>query len=79
MSEETDSCIETVYVPLLDEGTTVFRPTKAVRLTEGAYRLLATVDYDAEAEVWQFPPGSVVECQWEERDKNRVLVARNIA
>lgn len=75
MLEATDSCTETVYVPLSNEGTTVFRPTKVVRLPDGMFRLLATVGYDPETEVWQFPPGSVVECQSEERGGNLVLVA----
>ena len=77
MSEETDFCTETVFVTLLHEGTTVLRPTRGIRLSDGVYRLLPTIDYDAETEAWQFPPGSVVECQLEERSGKRVLVARN--
>jgi len=76
MSEATGSSTETVYLPLLDEGTTVLRPTKAVHLQDLVYRLMAPDDYDPEAEFWQFPPGSVVECAWEERGEIRVLVAR---
>ena len=53
----------TVYVRLLDEGTDVFRPTKAERINEGMYRLLPTADYDAEDEHWEFLPGEVVTCQ----------------
>lgn len=76
MTEATDSSTETVYIPLLDEGTTVWRPTKANRVHDLVYRLLPTDDCDPEAELWQFAPGSIVECAWEERDEIRVLVAR---
>lgn len=76
MSEATGSTTETVYVHLLDEGTTVLRPTKAVHLHDQIYRLLPTEDYDLETELWQFPPGTVAECVWEERSEGRVLVAR---
>jgi hypothetical protein len=49
-----------VFVRLLDEGTTVFRPTRAISLGDGIYRLLPTSDYDAAVETWEFPPGSLV-------------------
>jgi hypothetical protein len=50
----------TIYVRLLDEGTEVWRPAKAVTVGEGLYRLLATPDYDLVDEEWEFPPGSIV-------------------
>ncbi len=49
-----------VYVRLLDEGTPVFRPTRASRLGDGRVRLLAPDTYDAETARWEFPPGTVV-------------------
>ena len=50
----------TVYVRLLGEGTTVFRPT--LRETTGPQtgRLLPTPDYDPEDEQWEFPPETLV-------------------
>ena len=50
----------TVYVRLLDEGTDVWRPTRAVALVDGLYRILPTSDYDPDGEHWEFPPGSLV-------------------
>jgi hypothetical protein len=52
----------TVFVQLLDEGTIVYRPTEAVDLGLGRYRLLPTPDYDPEDETWEFLPGAVVVC-----------------
>ena len=39
-------------------------------------------DYDPELETWQFVPGSLVECEWEEHMGERVgliLVAKRAA
>jgi hypothetical protein len=61
MSEETASNIRTViYVRLLNEGTEVSRPTEAVAVGAGLFKILATPDYDPEDEKWEFPPGSIV-------------------
>jgi hypothetical protein len=76
MLEATDSFTETVYVRLLDEGTTVLRPTKAVHIEDLVYRILPTEDYDSQTELWQFPPGSIVECAWENKGDIRALVAQ---
>jgi hypothetical protein len=77
MSEAMGSSTETseVYVPLLDEGTDVRRPTRAVPCGEQRYRLLATEDYDPDDEHWSFPPGSIVECHFEDVEGRNVLVA----
>jgi hypothetical protein len=61
MSAGLDSFTKvTVYVRLLEEGTSVWRPTEAVQLANGLYELLPTPDYDPEDEKWEFPPGSIV-------------------
>ena len=54
-----DSLID-VYVELLDEGVETWRPTKALRLGDGLFRLLEPPYYDPEDELWDFLPGSVV-------------------
>jgi hypothetical protein len=66
----------TIYVPLLNEGTSVVRPTQGVKLGENLFRVLPTQDYDPDDEEWEFPPGSVVECVLEDRNGQEVLVAR---
>jgi len=66
---------QTVYVALLDEGLDVWRPTEAEQLPNGSYRILATPDYDAEDEKWEFPPGSHVICQKRRISTGEVLAA----
>jgi hypothetical protein len=53
----------TVYVQLMGEGTTVYRPTQATPVGSGLVRLLATEDYDPDDEDWEFKPRSVVKIQ----------------
>ena len=63
MSAEMDSSINKVFVRLLDEGTVVSRPTEALALGNGLFKILPTADYDPEDEAWEFPPGSIVRCE----------------
>jgi len=53
----------TIYVRLLEEATTCLRPTEAVPLADGTYRVLPTSSYDPTDEVWEFAPGSTVHCE----------------
>jgi len=50
-----------VYVRLLDEGTEVSRPTEALDLGGGLFKLLPTENYDPENETWEFTPGSIIQ------------------
>lgn len=52
-----------IFIPLLDEGTQVSRPTQAEVVGEDEYLVLPTPNYDPELETWEFPPGSVVQCE----------------
>jgi hypothetical protein len=47
-----------IFVYLLEEGTDAWRPTEAVSIGDGSFKILPTPDYDPEDEVWEFPPGS---------------------
>jgi hypothetical protein len=75
----SSTSILTVFVPLLNEGTPVVRPAKAVKLGQDMYQILPTGDYDPDDEEWEFPPGSVVECVLEARNGRAILVARKRA
>jgi hypothetical protein len=75
-SEAADTTL--IYVPLLDEGTEVIRPTFGLLLGADAYRVLATLDYNPVDEQWKFPPGSVVRCALEMRGGDEVLVAQEL-
>lgn len=68
-----DSNIFTVYVGLLDEGVPCWRPTTAIYLGDGAYRLLSSPDYDVAGEKWAFDPGSIVDCE-EVEDSDSVFL-----
>jgi hypothetical protein len=64
-----------IYIPLLDEGVNVWRPTQAEVMPDGSYRVLPTPDYDPEDEAWQFPPGSRVVCEPRAISAGNVLTA----
>lgn len=78
MSAGQDSDTELIYVPLLNEGVPVLRPTRGRLVGGGEYFVLPTQDYDPEDETWEFPPGSVVTCTREVHEQEELLVARKL-
>jgi hypothetical protein len=68
-------CIETIYIPLVDEGTDVLRPVNAVRLDQQLYQILLTEEYDSDDEKWKFPPGTIVRCREEIRAQTAIILA----
>jgi hypothetical protein len=68
-----------IYVPLLNEGTDVLRPTTGRFVGPDVVRVEATSDYDPDVEAWEFPPGSEVRCLAEFRGGRQILVARSRA
>jgi hypothetical protein len=78
MSVEMDSATNKkveIYVRLLEEGTEVSRPTQALDLGNGLFRLEATVDYDPESEMWEFVPGSEVRGEMRSSESGSYLFA----
>jgi hypothetical protein len=65
-----------LYVPLLNEGTDVLRPTTGVFVGPDLVRVEPMEDYDPESEEWEFLPGREVRCLAEFRGGRQVLVAR---
>jgi hypothetical protein len=51
----------TIFVTLLDEGTSVWRPVAATDLGGHTYRIEGVVPTD---ETWQFLPGQLVKCEY---------------
>ena len=49
-----------LLMPLLNEGTHVWRPVSAELLDDGTYQILGTMPDDEE---WTFAPGSIVAAQ----------------
>lgn len=79
MSVEMGSSTNTVeiFIPLLNEGTDVLRPTQGLMLGSDEVQILATPDYDPTVEEWEFPPGSKVRCIKEIKGDRELLVARH--
>ncbi len=79
MSVETGSSTSAVeiFIPLLNEGTDVLRPTQGLVLGPNEVQILATPDYDPTVEEWEFLPGSKVKCVLEIRGGRELLVARH--
>lgn len=57
---DSDTKTIEMQVKLLNEGTNVSRPTLALDIGEGLFKLLPTPDYDPEDEAWEFVPGTTV-------------------
>jgi hypothetical protein len=72
---KSDSCRVKLFVYLLEEGTDVWRPTEAVPIGDGLFKILPTPEYDPEDEVWEFPPGSIVRCETRQDDSGQYIVA----
>ena len=74
MSAATASSTDaTVYVRLLNEGVDVWRPVKAVRLSETTYQL--SEEPTPEEEAWSFQPGDVVVAEHRAGDPEQRMVA----
>jgi len=68
---------EIIYIPLLEEGTNVWRPASAERLDEDTFRILGPVPED---ELWAFGPGeNVVVKNYVFSDGTRGLIADRLA
>ncbi len=57
----TLASMATIYMPLLNEGTDVWRPVEATQLAADRYRVEGRVPDDEE---WAFAPGALVLCAW---------------
>jgi hypothetical protein len=70
-----------IFMPLLNEGTTVSRPIVALDMGKNIYKIVGTEqglgpeDLDEE---WLFPIGSCVTCKIVQHSKETMLVADNL-
>ena len=78
-SDQTQADQKEVYVRLLDEGTTTFRPAPAEFLSGGRARSLAPPGYDPQDEHWEFKPGSVVRIELRLLSGGEAYVATGLA
>ncbi len=63
-----------IYVRLTDEGGTA-RPTQAINLGNGLFKVLPIDNYAQSEETWEFPPGSIVKCREEEGINGKYMLA----
>lgn len=63
-----------IYINLLEEGTPTIRPTQAIPLKNGLYKVLPTADYDPEDEIWEFLPGAIVRCEHNRTDNHKEIL-----
>ncbi len=64
-----------IYIMLLGDEEGTLRPTQAIPLSNGLYKILPTSNYDPEDEIWEFLPGSIVKCEKRTYRGNDYLLA----
>ena len=66
-----------IYISLLDEGTSVYRPVMAEKISKDIYKIKSDF-YDSKDEDWEFLPGSLVCVELKELSGQEVLVATKL-
>ena len=66
----------TIYMPMLDEGTVVYRPVSAETTAGLIFRILPPENGKPAGEKWQFAPGTFVKCERQILNGGAALVAR---
>lgn len=61
IEKNTNNNIE-IYVYLLAEGTHVWRPVQAEKLSDNLFRIIS-INPNPEDENWQFSAGDIVKCE----------------
>ena len=64
-----------IYVQLLDEETTCYRPVEAIHIRDLLYKITIPRNYDPEDEHWEFKPETIVKCEMRKLNIGEVLVA----
>ena len=64
-----------IYIRLLEEGTTAYRPVSATKIGENVFQIKGFDTYDPEDEIWEFLPGSTVLVEEQTLSNKKVLVA----
>lgn len=72
------TALSTIYVALLDEGTSVWRPVEAQLLGENIYRIVSE-NADPDDEHWEFSTGSLVRCEVRRLSGGEAIVAVEIS
>jgi hypothetical protein len=64
-----------LHVRLLNEGTEAFRPTRALKLGGGLFKLVASPGYNSGVEAWEFLPGTLVRAEIHGSPKGNIALA----
>ena len=64
--------ITTIYMPLLNEGTEVWRPVEAMKITDLGYMVTENPQFEEE---WAFQPGHILRCEERQLSGESQLVA----
>lgn len=70
---------EIVYVKLLNEGTDVWRPVKAINIDKNVYEISLDNNYNEDLEEWEFLPGTKVLCDDICKDGRWVKIAQSVS
>jgi len=74
MERKISANIVKIYINLLEEGTPTWRPTQAIALPNGLYKILPTPNYNPESEIWEFLPNSIVRCEPRQSEKSGIVL-----
>jgi len=55
--------MKNIFIRLMDEGTDVFRPVSATKISDDVYEIDESNSYDPKDEVWEFLPGTLVKVE----------------
>jgi hypothetical protein len=64
-----------IYIQLLGEGTKVYKPVLCSLIEENIYIVGDLENYDAEDEIWEFPPNTFVIVEEQKIGGKNILVA----
>jgi len=64
-----------IYIRLLGEGTTVYRPVLSLEVESNIFQIIGNEIYDPEDENWEFVPNTLVLAEKQIIDGEVVLVA----
>jgi len=70
-----------IYVPLLNEGTVVFRPVRVEQINNNIYKILSSDDGSTPEEideVWAYQIDSYVSCVVKIIDGSNILIANKL-
>lgn len=67
-----------IYMPLLDEGTPVWRPVMAARLDQERFVIISN-NINPEDEEWQFSSGDTVRCEMKELMHDEIKIIALVA